>query len=210
MIDNMTGSTTGSGKEPVCRDDVSVNGVSIAYDDWQPGDPLPYAYALVYRLGGMYLGAACNIPDWEEVTEARFFDEQGERHIWNDGDGFHSVQVTEQADTGNPNTSNTIDRLWLSRSGEVLTSRQYLGADEDGQACIALTRLLRYEKDGGNRLSAAIAEEDVAEEDIEAEAIEAEATEADDSEAAGETADQTDANGSGSTIATIDDKEGRR
>ncbi len=122
-------------------DGMNIDGVSIEYDVWRPSDMPGYKYALVYSLGGMYLGRQCKIQDWDEVTEARFFDENGELHIWNDGDGFHSVMVSEDG-----GTVNAIDRLWKNRTGGTLTSRQYLCADEDGQSYIALTRLLHYEE----------------------------------------------------------------
>jgi len=152
-------------------DNISIDGVSIEYDGWRPGDTPPYTYALVYRLGGMYLGGLCDIQDWEEVTEARFFDERGELHIWNDGDGFHSAKITEESDVGN-----AIDRLWINRAGNTLLSRQYLCADEDGQSYIALTRLLCYETrgEGGTQTAEDGLEMDSAEGGLEMEGIDRE------------------------------------
>lgn len=124
---------------------LNIPGVAVQAGKWQPDGKTEtaYAYALVYRFGSMYLGRYQAIDNWNDVTEARFFDETGELHVWNDGDGWYAATVRE--DDG----ASFLDEQWQQQDADgtpldhtILTVRHYLAADADGQVFPALTRLV--------------------------------------------------------------------
>lgn len=101
-----------------------------------------YEYALVYLLSEVILCKAERLKSFpiEECTEARFFSDNRELHIFGTEEGMHAVEVS---DDGAEDV--VVKRYELapkfSSVGSRLVVQEYLEYDEDGQAVIALTRL---------------------------------------------------------------------
>lgn len=97
---------------------------------------LPYAY--IRELSRVHLGRTPESVDWTEVQEARFFDESREIRVLANG---KAIEISDGV------SSEYIDeiRRVLPAFGKTLTKRNYIRYDEDGQAYICATRLLRWE-----------------------------------------------------------------
>ncbi len=100
-----------------------------------------YNFGLVYMLSELkvFKNSIPNV-DWEQVIEARFFDENSEIHIFNYNDEMKAVLVK---DTNNNDFILTKYELAknFKNIANTLVVKQYLDYDEDGQAFIKLTRL---------------------------------------------------------------------
>ena len=100
-----------------------------------------YKYALLYKLSEIVLKACEDISDrdWDECTEARFFNEKGELHVVCGEDAFAVIVTDEDGD-------DFIIREYEIEAkhrtmGSRLYVKHYLDKDEDGQEYIVLTRL---------------------------------------------------------------------
>ncbi len=99
-----------------------------------------YPFSLCYSCSGIQLGVTPLEINWEEITEARFFGDKSEIHIFFDEEGIRVTEVTDEE------SDEIIDLSYKLEShfGEKLTVRRYINFDEDGQAQIIMTRLLKW------------------------------------------------------------------
>lgn len=102
----------------------------------------PFAY--ITRLSDVTVGITPGAFSMEDLLEARFFGPEQEVRIYITGDGFSAIQLAndeldEFLDISRP--------IRDPRFGKILTLRQYLDYDEDGQAYIRATRLLDWKGD---------------------------------------------------------------
>lgn len=103
-----------------------------------------YEYALVYGISGIELCKTAALPeiDWEECQEARFFDKDRELHLFGEDGNFQAIEVTEE-----DGEDCIVKKYQLAKhfqkdvDGTLLYVHEYLSYDEDGQACVSLTRL---------------------------------------------------------------------
>ncbi len=108
-----------------------------------------YEYALVYMISEVLLCKTADLPDvdWEECTEARFFDREKELHIYEE-DG--QMQAVEVIDTKEEQDNCLVRRYQIANrfreAGKLLRVHEYLDYDEDGQAAVSLTRLAGIEE----------------------------------------------------------------
>ncbi len=109
-------------------------------------EPQNYTWALLYQISDMKLCRTEELSedDWKECTEARLFRKDAELHYLPE-DG--RVVVVTDTEDGDPDTlaqdqEYIIAGRFAGSGMKSVTVRQYLKADEDGQLCVSLTRLL--------------------------------------------------------------------
>lgn len=102
-----------------------------------------YRYALLYMISEVVFCRASDISEvnWDECLEARFFDEDKELHIYEDDGRQCAVKAT-----GTLDSDCLIKKYELQERyhdlGKLLCVCEHLKYDEDGQAMVALTRLV--------------------------------------------------------------------
>ena len=104
---------------------------------------LKYRYALIYMLSEVKLLAnSINlIIDWDEILEARFFDQSGELHIFKYDNSLKAIEILE-GDSKEDAISIEYELADKYKAiGIGLEVKQYIDYDEDGQAYVELTRL---------------------------------------------------------------------
>ena len=115
-----------------------------------------YKYALIYLMSEVYLGENnwSDLP-FDEILEARFFDESGELHIYNEEDCWYRSEIRDDE------VKNTeIYKEIYPVSGEIfpggkanrpikLEVWKYLNYDEDGQIYVERTRCAGILTEGG-------------------------------------------------------------
>ena len=101
------------------------------------GRTLPYA--LIRSLSRVTLGPAPDEIDLDELIEARFFDSEQEVRIFHGESGLQAARLWEG--TGDTVIERTGQLANAAVFGRSVTIRQLLRFDEDGQACVAHTRL---------------------------------------------------------------------
>lgn len=117
-----------------------------------------YKYALIYLMSEVYLGEnnRSDLP-FDEILEARFFDESGELHIYNEEDCWYRSEIR---DDGEENTE--IYKEIYPVSGEIFHEQEengpirledwkYLNYDEDGQIYVERTRCAGILTEGGKK-----------------------------------------------------------
>ncbi len=108
---------------------------------------MPYAWVL--QDSRAYLGktGGFSLPDapGNDWREARFFGPEGELRLTRSDKG--SMEAFWLTETGDEVLDQA--RPLLPEFGRQLTVRRILDYDEDGQVCVAATRMLRWE--GGDR-----------------------------------------------------------
>lgn len=100
---------------------------------------MEYPYALIYSLSRVYLGRTPQEMDWDEVTEAHFFDESSELFFLEAEDALCAVKLTD-SDTALEETYALLPGM-----GKELRVRKSIAFDEDGQAYFAQNRLCGWE-----------------------------------------------------------------
>ena len=107
-----------------------------------------YLYALIYEMSHVYFDETAHLTgkiNVGELQEAYFFGEDGQAHIFQDDDGWNVVCMTK------PHNAEFVDRAYLvdgqfASAGKRVIIREYLAMDEDGQAKVEYTQLVRIEK----------------------------------------------------------------
>lgn len=104
-----------------------------------------YTYALVYMMSRMILCRTKDLPqlDWAECLEARFFDADGELHIYEEDGYLQAVKIADKTEQ-DPYSCLTRKYQLADRyhpTGHLLYVREYLDYDEHGQVYVSLTRL---------------------------------------------------------------------
>ena len=106
-----------------------------------------YPYVLLRELSRVYLGETdrANI-QWEEVTEARFFDDTSELRFWEQDGQLFAVQLEEEEEAEDTCMEQDYALAHDGNFGRTLTVVEYLAYDEDGQLYRAATRLKGWGK----------------------------------------------------------------
>ncbi len=104
----------------------------------QEAKALPWAW--LRYLSRMYIGENPPAVSPHELVEGRFFGENMEIRLYNDGDGLAAVKFTDEPEDVFLDT--TVYLRW--GFGKELRKRRYVEFDEDGQAYIACTRLVEW------------------------------------------------------------------
>lgn len=105
------------------------------------GQALPWA--LVRSLGGMSLGATPKDMETEELVEARFFDAHTEVRLFRRDGALQGAALTQEE---GDNILEKAYRIENPAYGARLKMASTLMADEDGQTCIAATRICGWEE----------------------------------------------------------------
>lgn len=111
-------------------------------DAKREGMVLPWA--LIRQLSLVQMGETSRLSiDWDEVTEARFFDNDKEIRIFEAEDGLSAVLLSDGENEAEGVTyRDTVRELehkeWF---GAAVSVREYFGYDEDGQLCAVASRL---------------------------------------------------------------------
>ena len=101
-----------------------------------------FEYGVFYNLSSIQLLAAPEAGkiDWDECYEARFFSKDKELHIFEKGGEKRALFVEDEE-----GDETVIKSFVLSKKfenvGKSILVKEYLQYDEDGQACVALSRL---------------------------------------------------------------------
>ena len=106
-----------------------------------------YRYALLYQIGGILLDRVENLPDinWEECTEARFFSGSGELHFFETEGTMEAVEIKDAGGEEDEIIKAYDLAKKFNSQGKKIYVKEYLDYDEDGQAEVAVTRLMRVE-----------------------------------------------------------------
>ncbi len=79
--------------------------------------------------------------NWEECTEAYFFDESKQVHMFLSEDGWKAIVFEEKDQLSYVDKTNEILSKFKGE-GKDIVRREYLAFDEDGQTYVAYTRLV--------------------------------------------------------------------
>ena len=96
-----------------------------------------YDYVLAYELSRVVFDKACGVKiHWDECTEAFFFNEVGQIHLYLDEGNLVGKKITAETDDDcyvdkQYSISSKFDKV-----GKKIVVRDYLGFDEDGQAYV--------------------------------------------------------------------------
>lgn len=106
-----------------------------------------YPYVLVRELSRLYLGEAAQADiRWDELTEARFFNDTSELRIWEEGGQFSAVLLEDEGEDTTTCMEKSYNLAHKGVFGKKLTVVEYFGYDEDGQLYRAATRLKGWVK----------------------------------------------------------------
>lgn len=104
-------------------------------------------YAWVRELSTVHAGMTVNVYEeinWDEVEDARFFDNECEVHFFKDNDGaICAVIVIDKDETCLESEREYVleGRFAKSFGGKHVIVRSYISEDEDGQEFISCNRL---------------------------------------------------------------------
>ena len=102
-----------------------------------------YEYALLYMISEVILTetSALSEINWDECTEARFFYTEKELHFFHQDAEMKAVEITDKDDRDEIIKTYDLANKFLNL-GKKVKVKQYITYDKDGQANIALTRLV--------------------------------------------------------------------
>lgn len=106
-----------------------------------------YEYALLYEISNIWLTRVESLAeiDWEECTEARFFNETGELHLFEMDGSMTAIEVKDAGKAEDEVVKKYDLAKKFQNEGTKVCVKEYLGYDTDGQAEVVLTRLMRVE-----------------------------------------------------------------
>ena len=107
------------------------------------GEQLPFAY--IRTLSAVSLGETPELPDLDELIEARFFDREQEIRIFRKNGSWTCCRIA-----GEPGDELLEKKFRLEnreKFGEKLTMLYQLEHDEDGQTLISVGRLADWQKE---------------------------------------------------------------
>lgn len=101
-----------------------------------------YQYALIYEMSEIIFCRTENLGhvEGDECLEARFFDESGELHIYEEDGRRCAVMARGTMDDDCLMKKYALQERYFG-AGKYLCVCEHLAYDEDGQAVVALTRL---------------------------------------------------------------------
>ncbi len=95
-----------------------------------------YGYVIAHMISQLEFGTPDEVRiNWEELIELHAFGPQGELHVFGGPGELEAVTVREEE-----NCQEFLEKSYLMRDHRVLKVREYLAADEDGQAVVVYTR----------------------------------------------------------------------
>ncbi len=108
-----------------------------------------YPYVIAHMYSDILCGDGVHEKiNWDELVELRAFDEKGELHVYEQNGGLKAVEILETGDS----REDTVVRRYAVRGAVsnsarpcYLAVKEYLEADEDGQAVVVYTRPFRLE-----------------------------------------------------------------
>lgn len=97
-------------------------------------------YIIAHMISDLQYGPPMDVQiQWDELVELRAFNETEEIHVFvheSDSQGeLRAVRIFEEEGGGD-----YIVRSYRMRNGKILKIKEYLAADEDGQAVVVYTR----------------------------------------------------------------------
>lgn len=103
-----------------------------------------YPYVIAHMYSGIVCGdSAHDQINWQELVELRAFDETGELHVYEHRGDLKAVEVVETEDC----KEDTVVKYYPVRKSVCISAKpcrlkvkEYLEADEDGQAVVVYTR----------------------------------------------------------------------
>lgn len=106
-----------------------------------------YPYVLVRELSRLYLGETAQTDIlWDELTEARFFNDTSELRIWEEDGQFSAVLLEDENEDETTCMEKSYNLAHKGLFGKKLTVLEYFEYDEDGQLYRAATRLKGWVK----------------------------------------------------------------
>ena len=108
-----------------------------------------YPYVIAHMYSAILCGDSVHEKiNWNELVELRAFDEKGELHVYEQNGGLKAVEILETEDC----KEDTVVKRYAVRGAVsnsakpcYLAVKEYLEADEDGQAVVVYTRPFRLE-----------------------------------------------------------------
>lgn len=95
-----------------------------------------YDYVIAHMISELQFGTPDQVNiNWDELTELHAFGEKGELHVFGAPGDLQAVKITEEE-----GCREFLEKRYLMRNHSVLKVREYLSADEDGQAQVVYTR----------------------------------------------------------------------
>lgn len=108
-----------------------------------------YPYVIAHMYSDILCGDGVHERiNWDELVELRAFGEKGELHVYEQNGGLKAVEILETEDS----REDTVVKRYAVRGAVsnlvrpcYLVVKEYLEADEDGQAVVVYTRPFRLE-----------------------------------------------------------------
>lgn len=93
-------------------------------------------YAIVHMISDMEMGNPLELNvNWDELVELHAFTEQEELHVFPAEDERKALYIIDQGEE-----DNTLIKEYELRNGQILSVKEYLQPDEDGQAVTVYIR----------------------------------------------------------------------
>jgi len=124
---------------------VKVNSGITLQEAMEKGRQMPFAAINTYSGYTVGKTADTELPETEEIIEARFFDADSEIRIFTSDSGLQAVEVTDSPD------DRTIEAVYSLRDSAKVAVRRYIGFDDDGQAYISYSRMFDYMAGGADK-----------------------------------------------------------
>ncbi len=95
-----------------------------------------YDYVMAHMISQLRFGTPDQVDiNWEELPELHAFDLKGELHVFEMQGELEAVKVEEEE-----GCTEFLEKSYLMRNQSILKVREYLAADDDGQATGVYTR----------------------------------------------------------------------
>ena len=105
-----------------------------------------YEYVFLRELSRLHMGVNNIDINWDEVIEARFFDEASELRFFRYGKELKAVLIEDGGGEEGIDfkTSKEISLLHDGRFGKSIIVREYFDYDPDGQIFVTASRLVEW------------------------------------------------------------------
>ncbi|MCI9490924.1 hypothetical protein AALC75_02805 [Lachnospiraceae bacterium 48-42] len=99
-----------------------------------------YDYIIAHMISDLQYGVPGDVQiQWDELVELRAFNRTEELHVfeheWDSPGKLRAVRISETEGGGD-----CLVKSYRMRNGKILNIKEYLAADEDGQAVVVYTR----------------------------------------------------------------------
>lgn len=103
-----------------------------------------YDYVIAHMISELQFGTPGEVVvNWEELLELHAFGLDGELHVFGSPGELEAVKVSEEE-----GCLEFLEKSYRMRNQSILKVREYLKADEDGQAVVVYTRPFAVVKEG--------------------------------------------------------------